>query len=131
MTPLENNVLKSKICCACKKEKEITSFYRNAAMHTGWEARCKLCKQNKLKCRKPNGTGRKSKPLVLPSDLKAPMLFNVVKEDWIDMYEFLKSIGYSLDRNIHEQFCEKHNLKTRKRMYERSQYFSPEDLGLV
>lgn len=128
MTPLENNVLKSKICCSCSKDKDIKNFPKNSVKPDGYENRCRQCKLSGKKCRRGP---KKVKPLVLPSDLRAPMLFNVVKEDWVDMYEFLKSIGYSLDRNIHEQFCEKHNLKKRKRMYERSQYFSPKDLGLV
>lgn len=129
MTLPKKEVLKSKVCCSCKKEKEITSFYRNAAMPTGWEARCKLCKQNKLKCRKPNGTGRYSTGR--PKHRDTPQLWNVRKEDWIETYEFLKTMGYDLSKNIHEQFCERYNLQPRKRMKEKSIQYSPKDLGLV
>lgn len=124
----EKKVLKSKICCSCSREKDIKNFPKNAVKPDGFENRCRQCKFSNKKCKRGP---KKNKPLVLPSDLRAPMLFNVDKQDWIDMYQFLKNIGYSLDRNIHEQFCEKHNLKTRKRMHEKSLQYSPQDLGLV
>ena len=128
MTSPEKQVLKTKICCACKKEKELKSFYVNAYMKDGYEARCKICKKSKILCRKKEYVKRGR-----PQLKNQPQLWNVRKKDWIETYEFLKKIGYDLSSNktIHEQFCEKHNIKPRKRMYEKSLQYSPKDLGLV
>lgn len=128
MSQEKKEVLKTKICCACKKEKEIKSFYKNKMMPLGYESRCKVCKQNKLKC---NGRGEYGKKAGRPQLKNTPQLWNVRKEDWIETYEFLKSIGYDLNKNIHEQFCERYDLKPRKRMYEKSIQYTPKDLGLV
>jgi hypothetical protein len=129
MTSPEKEVLKTKVCCACRKEKDITSFYRNIMMPTGWEARCKLCKKDKVSCRAKTDRSKSGRP----KQMSSPQLWNVKKEDWIETYDFLKTIGYDLsgDKTIHEQFCEKYNLKPRKRMYEKSIQYSPKDLGLV
>ena len=128
MTSPEKQVLKTKICCACKKEKELKSFYVNCYMKGGYEARCKMCKKSKILCRKKEDVKRGR-----PQLKNQPQLWNVRKSDWIESYEFLKKIGYDLssDKTIHEQFCEKHNIKPRKRMYEKSLQYSPKDLGLV
>ena len=98
-------------------------------MPTGWEVRCKVCKKNKVSCRAKTDRSRAGRP----KHRNSPQLWNVRKEDWIETYEFLKSIGYDLsgDKTIHEQFCERYNLEPRKRMYEKSIQYSPKDLGLV
>lgn len=128
MSSSKKEVLELKTCCACKKEKEIKSFYRNAAMPSGWESRCKLCKKTGVKCRaSKDDDGRKKNGKTRNS----PQLWNVCKQDWIDTYDFLKSIGYDLHTNIHEQFCLKHNLKPRPRMKEKSKQYSPKELGMV
>lgn len=126
MTSPEKEVLKTKICCGCGKEKDIKHFYKNALLPTGYEKRCKICKNSRVKCKKGVGNKRGR-----PQLKNQPQLWNVRKKDWVDTYEFLKSIGYDLNKNIHEQFCEKHNLPTRKRMKEKSLQYSPQDLGLV
>lgn len=33
------------------------------------------------------------------------------------MYRFMKSMGYDLSKDIHLQFCERYNLKPKKRRY--------------
>lgn len=126
MTSPEKQDLKTKICCACGKDKPITSFYRNKIMKDGYEGKCKYCKKTNVKCR----SGDRKKP-GRPKLKNTPQLWNVRKEDWIETFEFLKKIGYSLERNIHEQFCERHNLVPRKRMYEKSIQYSPGDLGMI
>ena len=131
MTPPEEQVLKSKICCACNKEKEITSFYKNAMMPSGWEARCKTCRYEGCKCRKTKSYERSKNLTSGRPKSNAPQLWNVRKKDWIETFEFLKSMGYDLSKNIHEQFCERHNLKPRKRMKEKSIQYTPQDLGLI
>lgn len=118
--------LKMKICCACKKDKDINHFYKNVAYPDGREKRCKICKQSKITCRvlKPK------KIKVVP---KALILTNIKTEDWIQTFTFLESIGYKLDtqKSIHEQFCDKYGLNPIKRMYEKTIQYTPKDLGLV
>jgi hypothetical protein len=124
----EEQPLKSKLCCACKKEKDIKSFYVNKYMPTGYDPRCKMCKQSKIRCRVANGEGKKSSVV---KKRNSPQLWNVGKQDWLDTYNFLEKIGYDLHTNIHEQFCSKHNLKPRERMWEKSIQYSPEELGMI
>lgn len=125
MTLPKKEPLKTKICCACKKEKDWNSFYRNALMPSGWESRCKVCKNTRVSCR-----AKKSK-VIKVQYRDAPHLHYVKKEDWIDTYDFLKLIGYDLTKNIHEQFCIKYNLEPKERTKEKSIQYSPKDLGLV
>lgn len=113
------------MCCGCSKEKPLTSFYKSKMVKSGYDNKCKICKQQGKLCR----TGRKR---VYNASLKrGPMLISVSTEDWIEAYRFLQRIGYDLSLNIHEQFCQKHNLNTRKRGYEKSKQYSPKDLGLI
>lgn len=128
MSLQKKEVPKSKICCACKKEKDITSFYRNAMMATGYESRCKFCKQSKNRCRAENGKDKRSDN---GKKRNSPQLWNVRREDWIDTFNFLEKIGYDLHTNIHEQFCSKYNLEPRPRMKEKSIQYSPEELGMI
>lgn len=113
----------TKICCACKKTKELKSFYRNKLFKSGYDNKCKICKFEKKYCRQ-----KQSKKLQKSSSLR---LSNITEKDWIDMYNFLTSLGYDISGDIHLQFCEKHSLKPRNRMKEKSTTFSPKDLGLI
>jgi hypothetical protein len=128
MTPQEKQVLEKKICCACKKDKEIKNFHRNKIRPDGYENKCKTCKLNGGKCRRGRTT---IKTIYKASDRRGMILVNVSKEDWVLTYKFLEMLGYSLNRNIHEQFCERHSLNTRKRMKEKSAYYSPKDLDMI
>lgn len=128
MTSQKKEFPKSKICCYCGEEKPIKSFYVNNYLPSGFEPRCKICKNSKKKCRKKGTSGRGYKP-----EIDAPKLWNVRKQDWVDTYNFLKKIGYDLSshKSIHQQFCEKYNLEPRKRMYEKSIIYTPDELGLI
>lgn len=131
MTSSEKEVLKTKTCCSCNKNKDIKDFYRNKLVKDGRMGKCKLCMSQGLSCRsqykvKHERSGR-------PRKIDGPVMYNVAKEDWIEMYEFLSRIGYKLsgDKTIHEQFCERYNLRPRKRMYEKSIQYTPKDLGMI
>ena len=128
MTPLKKQVLKTKICCACKKEKDIRCFYACQKIADGYENRCKICKKERIKC---NSNKKLLKSPGRPKERELPELWNVRKGDWIETYKFLESIGYNLNENIHKQFCEKFGLLPRKRMKEKSIQYTPKDLGLV
>ena len=130
MTSPEKQVLKTKICCSCKEEKRPKDFYVNNHNKDGLSYRCKECFQSGKICVR-NATprvkyNRKGRPTT-----DFPQLYNVKEQDWIETYKFLEKIGYDLTKNSHLQFCEKHNLKPRKRLKEKSIIYSPEDLGLI
>lgn len=127
MSSSEKQVPKKKFCCACSKEKEVKCFYVNRYSKDGYESRCKVCKKTKILCKKKLLSKR------IPQYKNAPQLWNVSRQDWIDTYNFLEKIGYNLssEKTIHEQFCENHNLPTRKRMYEKSIQYTPQELGMI
>ena len=130
MSSQEKEVLKTKICCSCLKQKTIENFWKNTQIKGGRDNKCKMCKVQgkfcvKKELKRPNA-GR-------PKKSNAPQLFNVKKEDWVETFIFLKKIGYDLSghRTIHEQFCEKHHITPKNRTYEKSIQYTPKDLGLV
>lgn len=119
----------NKVCCACEKEKPMTEYYKNKNVLSGYSNKCKMCHIHGNLCRK-KGKSSNRKTLIKKREV-GPSLFNVKKEDWIETYKFLESIGYDLNKNIHEQFCIKHGLKKKKRTYEKSIQYSPKELGLI
>lgn len=126
-TLLEKKVLKSKICCSCLKRKELeTGFHKNSAMKDGRYNRCKICVNLGLNCR-PKPSNKKIKRF---KKNDGPYLLNIRDTDWIEMYDFLKQIGYDLNGSIHEQFCSKYNLTPKERTKEKSIQFTAQELGL-
>lgn len=112
-----------RVCKSCGKTKPIESFYR-----TGKEdyltARCRECiKSGVLIPRK----GRK-KSMVNTNPFG---MAGVRKEDYENMFLFLKEIGYDLTKPIHQQFCEKYGLKEKERLKRKQNKFTPESFGLV
>jgi hypothetical protein len=124
MTPKEKEPLKTKICPACGKEKSTTSFYKTKS---GLRSRCKMCQLQKVNRIKDTETKVSNKR----RRVEGPALFNVSKIDWIQTYNLLKSMGYDLEKNIHLQFCEKHNFQPNNRGFENSIIYSPKDLGMI
>lgn len=124
MTPKEKEDLTTKICCSCGIEKSAKSFYKiNNSLQSN---RCRICKLQGKMCH-----GKMKVEKGKRNNVEGPMLINVKKQDWEKTFLFLQDIGYDLNKDIHEQFCEKHNLPTKKRGYENSTIFSPKDLGLI
>jgi hypothetical protein len=114
------------LCCACRKTKPMKDFYRNSLLKSGFMGKCKVCRNNSIPCPKKNEEkkGRKTK--------NGLYIFNTTKEDWVKMFQFLQKIGYSLDSPIHEQFCKKHNLPTKKKdKKNRTIKYTPKELGLI
>ena len=99
-------------------------------MIDGLSSRCRMCFKIGNKCRI-----RRTKEELndTKKDNTLPNLFNVKKSDWVEAFLFLQSMGYNLsgDKSIHEQFCERHGLKPKRRTYEKSIQYSPKDLGLI
>jgi hypothetical protein len=127
MTPIEKEPLKTKICPSCGKEKPITSYYKTKAVKSGFSSRCKMCQLEKVNRVKNVETGKVGKK----TREDGPALFNVSKKDWEKTFLFLQEIGYDLKKDIHLQFCEKHNFEPSKRGYEKSLIYSPKDLNMI
>jgi hypothetical protein len=123
-----------KICCACKKEKEMKYFYVNSRMRDGHFARCKTCFNQKKLCNR----GRKNGEDVVErrcikkykNSFLGLRLLNTSKQDYIETYKFLQRLGYNLSESIHEQFCEKHSLNSTEPQQFKN-HFSTKDCGLA
>lgn len=129
---IQNN---KKKCCSCLIEKDLVSFSKRWRGVDGYEKRCKICMAQNRHCinsRKEDGIphpnlGRRG------GFHESPYLVNPQPQDWKEMFEFLKKIGYDYnsEKTIHEQFCEKWGIEPRKKMYEKNRQFTPKDLGLI
>lgn len=114
------------LCCACNKEKPMSEFYRNIALKSGYMSKCKKCKITGISCRK------KKEKKIIKRKSEGLFMFNTTKEDWIEMFQFLQKIGYSLETPIHEQFCLKYNLTPRKLpKRDKTIKYTPKELGLI
>jgi 3-hydroxyacyl-CoA dehydrogenase len=123
----EKEALKTKICKVCFKEKTIKNFYKCTACVGGLLPRCKSCYLSKQTVKRVEE--KKIKNTKYDDSLK---LTGVQASDWKGTFEFLKSIGYDLNRNIAEQFAEKYSLNYKPRnVKERlGTRFTPKDFGL-
>jgi hypothetical protein len=120
MSSEKNDLLKSQICCSCGKLKEIESFYRNQQYKSGRDAKCKICKFNGSFCKK------KPKSHYAPKN-EALLMRSVKKEDYCDLFTFFSALGYDLEKDIHLQFCERYDLKPKKRSNKDKSRYSPAD----
>lgn len=124
-----------KKCCACQQTKEYKLFYVNNHMKDGYYSRCKKCMSYGKLCRQGRPLGS-TKPIketdgkVRKNGWEEIRLINPTKKDYIETYEFLKRIGYKLDESIHQQFCDKHDLKPKKAKVKKN-YFSPDDCDMT
>ena len=118
-------------CAACKLDKPSKDFYRNKLLISGYETRCKKCKNNRIKINQdgPRYAHRK------PYQQEWANYFNIIgvtKDDYKSMYIFLNKVGYSLEENnIHEQFCKKWGLTPHKPKKPFKNTFTPKDFNLV
>lgn len=124
MSSREKEVLKTKLCCACKKEKTLKQFYKNKLFIDGYMSRCKSCRAQSIRC-------IERKRIKNENNGRELTLHGVTMNDYIETYKFLQKMGYSLDKDLHEQFCDRHNLPTRKKPFERCLKFTPKELGLI
>ena len=99
-----------KICRTCNLELPIDNFYRNTTYRDGRYNDCIACysvKRKKYLAELPKV--KQQKPLQESSFLQ---LRGVNKEDYETMYRFFNSIGYNIEGDIHQQFIDKHGIKT-------------------
>lgn len=96
---------KMKKCGECRELKPIYSFPDRMYELDGKGAICKICNREK----------RKNTPKVLKRKAKDQFnLRRVTMEDYCQMYELLRLIGYDPKKDIHQQFLDKHGLVKRK-----------------
>ena len=117
-------------CEACEHQKHIKDFYRNRAMKDGYELRCKVCQKNNIKRNKDSSKSNNRRPY----EQKWKNYFNIVgvtKNDYRNMFLFLESSGYSLNEDIHEQFCNKWGLPSHNPKREFKNQYTPKDFNLI
>jgi hypothetical protein len=115
--------VEKKICRACGIEKQISKF---PSLTSGNRAGvCRICKATGRNIPKEK-IGRKE-----PKKNNPLQLGNISIKDYENTYRFLESIGYSLKKDLHEQFCKKYGLTPSSPKQEFNNYYSPKDLGLV
>lgn len=109
------NSPETKVCKACNIERPITFFWR--VVGNKRQNRCKVCFKNKVfiqpRCAPEDRPEKKSKYHKTYNEifrLDAP-----TAEHYKLTYDFLKSCGYNISEDIHKQFCEKYNLKYKKK----------------
>ena len=113
--------VEKKICRACGIEKALTKF--PTLMSRNRAGVCRICK----------ATGRTIvKTKVKEKKVDAPLnLGNVNINDYIKMYQYLEKSGYSLEEDIHEQFCKRYNLTPHSPKKVFNRHYSQKDCGLI
>lgn len=102
--------LSHKTCKVCNINRLIKYFWKNAQYKDGYDSRCKICRGQGRKQNR-NNTRNKLTPKHLQSFEQMVNLRAVTKEDFMDMWKFLETIGYDVKSNksVHEQFVDKWN----------------------
>jgi hypothetical protein len=120
----EKNHVEWKICKSCDVPKSIKEFVECKSCVGGYTPRCKFC----------ISTGKmitKEKKVVSNPDQDLLGMRGITKDNYHDMYLFLKGLGYDLSKSIAEQFAERHGLKVKKRHYSKINKYTPDDFGLI
>jgi hypothetical protein len=120
-----------KVCKACHIERTIKNFNKNSSFSDGYESRCKICKSNGTKIiSKSDGKWSKKNHKIKRSDYILPFT-NPLKRDYVQSFTFLRDMGYSLDQDIHIQFCEKYGLTPNNPKQTFKNTFTVKDCDLV
>lgn len=96
-------------CSTCGKFKKVESFSKNNRNKSGRDSKCKICKNLYQKL------GREKRGEVFTETLSYAKMSGLTKRDWCKTYEFLKSMGYDVTKDIHLQFTERHGLRYKQR----------------
>lgn len=111
---------KRKICKVCGEYKLIEYFY----------AKKNDSSRIKETCRKCINSSEKNTKKRMVDEKYTLGLVGLNDDDFIEAFKFLKAIGYDLTKDIHQQFCEKHNLPP-KQYKGIARRFSPSDFGMT
>jgi hypothetical protein len=100
-------------CINCKKRKELNHFYKSYNYVDGYTYLCKMCYiEHRNKVKEPKAA---KKEKIIPQKDDMAKMTQCSKQDYMDMYDFFKTIGYDITQDISQQFCEKHDLKYKHR----------------
>lgn len=105
----------TRICKACDVEKPLNKFHSCKNCSQGTVGVCKVCKSKGLKVPKDYKVPKFNQNWSLTDD-KLMHIHGVSKEDYLSMYEFLRGIGYDVEQDVHQQFLDKWNPVSKKRM---------------
>lgn len=108
-------------CTFCQENKELSAFTKNNLTKDGYLNICKSCFNIRA------AKYREKRKRTAPTELSGLKLNGTSIKDWCEMYLFFEKIGYDLEKNIHEQFCEKKNLQPKKRLRENVILFSVQE----
>jgi hypothetical protein len=122
--------METKICKICEIEKPLESFYVCHKCHKGRQATCKICILEKR--------NKKDKPIhqfnkeFRKSEAAHFSMAGCTKQDYMDMYELLRDMGYDVDGDVHQQFLNRHNqnekypMKYKKRKINTDNHYLPD-----
>jgi hypothetical protein len=99
-----------KKCITCEKEKDVKHFHKSSHYKDGRQSRCKICKLYG-KSKQPH------KHIKVEKDSWANnfSLAGCKDADFCKSYKLLTLLGYSVEGNVHLQFCEKYGLEPKKK----------------
>jgi len=112
-------------------EKTIKNFNKNSSFSNGYESRCKTCKKDgKLIVFENSGKWSKKNQKIKRSNYMMRFT-NPLKRDYVESFIFLRAMGYSLDQDIHIQFCKKYGLTPNVPKQTFKNYYTPKDCDLI
>lgn len=125
--------METKICNACEIEKSLESFYRCKNCRQGRASICKVCKVQNKPSRKVKENPHPFNQEFRRSEKHHYTLAGCTLEDYLQMYEIMKSIGYDVEKgDIAQQFLDRHNpylkkpMKYKQRDYNTENHFLPD-----
>jgi hypothetical protein len=111
----------TKVCAACKIKKPLDSFHKCLSAIDGRNNKCRICVNNYNKIRNEQKEKKRD------TSLRKLAIISPTKDDFLNMYLFLKSSGYDPTKDIHKQFCEKYKLPYKVRDDKSKNIFSWKD----
>jgi len=110
------------LCSACLQNLPVDEFY---ILPTGKvDYRCRECKKHNRKSVRRSYISRDTKAL---DEVRYALHWT----DYVAAYKLLEKIGYNLKENIHQQFCEKHNIPFNSVKRKGRSKITPETLNLI
>jgi hypothetical protein len=105
--------MENKICKACLKDKPIKEFYKTTAILDGYMNTCKKCKKEGRKIYREYPTPSKFNIEYAKSEESYGRLSPASPDDYRLLYDFLSSMGYDVNGDVHQQFLDKWNPKVK------------------
>ena len=124
--------MEKKICKTCFQEKPMESYYSCKNCIGARAGSCKMCMVQKKTTKKlEQGKIHPFNKEFRKSDAAHFSMAGATKQHYEDMYEILSQMGYDLEKDVHQQFLDRHNvnekypMKYKKRKYNTDNYYLP------